>query len=146
MEKPGNPADKPDIVTAQDLNPHRRLHGVIYVLTVLCLIVQVLEGALVVPVVLLYFGFPQLGVKDICDEMYKIVYRDETRICNYPYPLFEYEPEPWLEQNREDIFGEVTPPAPRYELPGFRGVIEKRRLREARGANQAVIQQEPQDE
>ena len=110
-------------------NPHRRLHSIVYFLTVTCLIAQVIEGALIVPLVLVYFGFPQLGVNDICDEMYKIIYKDEQRTCGYPYPLFEYEPEPWHETNREDVFGHVTPPAPAYNLPGFREVIAIREQR-----------------
>jgi hypothetical protein len=93
------------------------------------LIAQVLEGALVVPYVLLYFGFPQLSVSEICDEMYKIVYADENRECEYPYPLFSYEPEPWSQTNKENKYGHVTPPAPNYDMPKFREVIERREQR-----------------
>ncbi len=110
-------------------NPHRRMHRVVYALVVVCLIAQVIEGSLVVPYVLLYFGFPQLGLKDICDEMYKIVYADEERECEYPYPLFRYEPEPWLQPNREHLFGHVTQPAPGYDMPRFREIIDRRRER-----------------
>ncbi len=107
-------------------NPYQRLHNFIYGLTIICLIAQVLEGTLVVPYVLLYFGFPQLSVSEICDEMYKIVYDDETRTCEYPYPLFSYEPEPWSQANKENKYGYVTPPAPNYDMPKFREVIERR--------------------
>ena len=115
--------------TVANANPHRRLHNIIYGLTVICLTAQVIEGALVVPYVLLYFGFPQLSVREICDEMYKIVYSDATRECEYPYPLFKYEPEPWSQPSKEALYGQVTPPAPGYDMPKFREVIERREKR-----------------
>jgi len=115
-------------------NPHRRLHRVISWITVVCLAVQVIEGSLVVPYVLLYFGFPQLGLQEICDEMYKLIYADDERVCEYPYPLFKYEPEPWLQPSRAERFGPAAPPKPGWEMPGFRGVIERRRRRAARRA------------
>ena len=56
---------------AEPENPYRRMHRAIYYLVVTCLFVQVIEGSFVVPFVLLYFGFPQLSLVEICDEMYK---------------------------------------------------------------------------
>ncbi len=116
-------------------NPHRRMHRVIYWITIVFLTAQVIEGSLVVPYVLVYFGFPQVGLVDICSEMQKIIYDDEERVCEFPVPLFS-SPEPWAYKSRSEQFGPSTPPRPRWELPGFRGIIEQRRQRELR--NQAA--------
>ena len=72
----------------QPENPHRRMHRVIYILTVVCLFAQVIEGSLIIPGVLLYWGFPQLGLSEICDEMYT-----QTTSCNkhrYVRVFFSY--------------------------------------------------------
>ncbi|MBW2399820.1 MAG: hypothetical protein JRG80_11165 [Deltaproteobacteria bacterium] len=114
-------------------NPHHRMHRVIYWITVVFLTAQVIEGSLVVPYVLVYFGFPQLGLVEICSEMQKIAYADEERVCQFPVPLFS-SPEPWNYPSRAERFGPSTPPQPDWELPGFRGIIEQRREREARRA------------
>ena len=116
----------------QPENPHRRMHRVIYILTVVCLFAQVIEGSLIIPGVLLYWGFPQLGLSEICDEMYKIVYDDESRECENPPPLFRYEPEPWRQPSRDDRFGPVIQSAPRWDVPGYREVIERRHARQVR--------------
>ncbi len=115
------------------LNPHHRLHKVIYRIIVVCLFAQVIEGSLVVPYVLVYFGFPQLSLTEVCNEMHKIAYADESRECLFPYPLFG-EPEPWQSTSHTEAFGPSTPSAPGWVLPGFRGAIELKKQREARQA------------
>ena len=62
----------------------------------LCLVIQVIEGALFVPFVLVYLGFPQVGLQEICRELYNLTYQDDDRECRYPYPLFfrDFTPEP----------------------------------------------------
>lgn len=109
------------------------MHRVIYWITVVLLTAQVIEGSLVVPYVLVYFGFPQLGLREICDEMQKIAYADDERVCQFPVPLFS-EPEPWKYSSRAEVFGPATPPKPGWKMPGFRGVIKLRQEREARRA------------
>jgi len=117
-------------------NPHRGLHRVIFVAAALCLVIQVIEGALFVPFVLVYLGFPQVGLQEICRELYNISYQDEDRKCRYPYPLFfrDFTPEPALQVSKEDVFGPVTPPRPHYHIPGWRemvSIVERRRAVEA---------------
>jgi hypothetical protein len=123
-------------MSAAPENPHRRLHRVVFVSAALCLVIQVIEGALFVPFVLVYLGFPQVGLREMCRELYNITYQDEDRECRYPYPLFfqDFTPEPDLEENKEHVFGPVTPPRPRYDVPGWRemiSIVEKRRAAEA---------------
>ncbi len=118
-------------------NPHRRLHRVVFVAAALCLVVQVIEGTLFIPFVLLYFGFPQVSLQEMCRELYNISYHDDNRECRFPYPLFfqDFTPEPARQESKEHVFGFVTPPRPRYDLPGWRemiSIVEKRRAAEAR--------------
>ena len=117
-------------------NPHRRLHRVVFVLAALCLVFQAIEGALLVPFILVYLGFPQVGLRDICRELYNISYQDDNRECRHPYPLFFHDltPEPALQESKEHVFGPVTPPRPHYRVPGWRemiSIVEARRAAEA---------------
>ena len=117
-------------------NPHRRLHRVVFVLAALCLVFQAIEGALLVPFILVYLGFPQVSLRDICRELYNISYQDDDRECRYPYPPFyrDFTPEPSHQESKEHIFGPVTPPRPHYDVPGWRemiAIVEARRAAEA---------------
>jgi len=117
-------------------NPHQRLHRVVFVAAALCLVIQVIEGALFIPFVLVYLGFPQVGLQEICRELYNITYQDDNRECRYPYPLVFQDPtpEPDREENKEHVFGTVTPPRPHYDVPGWRemiAIVERRRAAEA---------------
>lgn len=123
-------------------NPHRRLHRAVFIAAAVCLVVQVIEGALFVPFVLVYFGFPQVSVQEMCRELYNISYQDDDRDCRFPYPLFfqDFTPEPARQESKEHVFGPVTPPRPRYDLPGWRdmvGIVERRRASEGRGGGAA---------
>jgi len=106
-------------------SPHRRLHLVVFVASALCLFVQVIEGALFVPFVLVYLGFPQVGLQDICRELYNITYHADDRQCRYPYPLFyeDFSTEPSHEPSMEHVFGPVTPPRPHYDVPAWREMV-----------------------
>ena len=115
-------------------NPHQRLHNIVFICAVILLTGQVLEGSFLIPFVCVYFGFPELSLKEVCDEMSKIAYADEDRYCEYPYPLFASIPEPWTQKNRDDVFPPATPPQAKFERLGFREVLEVRKAREARKA------------
>jgi hypothetical protein len=117
-------------------NPHRGLHRVVFVAAAVCLVIQVIEGALFIPFVLVYLGFPQVGLQEICRELYNISYQDHHRACRYPYPLFfrDFTPEPDLEESKQHVVGPVTPPHPRYDVPRWRemiSIVEARRAAEA---------------
>jgi len=47
-------------------NAHRGLHRVVFFAAALCLVIQVIEGALFIPFVLVYLGFPQVGIQEMC--------------------------------------------------------------------------------
>ena len=112
------------------------MHRVVFVAAAICLVIQVIEGALFIPFVLVYLGFPQVGLQEICRELYNISYQDGDRQCRHPYPVFfrDFTPEPSREQSKEHLFGPVTPPRPHYDVPGWRemiSIIEARRAAEA---------------
>jgi len=118
-------------------NPHRRLHRIVFLAAAVCLVVQVIEGALFIPFVLVYLGFPQVSLQEICRELYNITYQADNRVCRYPYPLVFQDPtpEPDREENKEHVFGTVTPPRPHYDVPGWRemiAIVERRRAAEAK--------------
>jgi hypothetical protein len=120
----------------QPENPHGGLHRVVFVAAAVCLVIQVIEGALFVPFVLVYLGFPQVGLQEICRELYNISYQDDDRECRYPYPLFfqDFTPEPTLHESKAHVFEPVTPLRPRYAVPGWRemiSIVERRRAAEA---------------
>ena len=117
-------------------NPHRRLHRVVFWAAALCLVIQVIEGSLFVPFVLVYLGYPRVSLQEICRELYNISYQDGDRQCRHPYPVFfrDFAPEPAREESKEHVFGPVTPPRPRYDVPGWRemiSIVEARRAAEA---------------
>jgi hypothetical protein len=87
-------------------NPHRSLHRVVFLAAALCLVIQVIEGALFIPFVLVYLGFPQVSVREICRELYDITYRDDDRTCLYPYPLFfRLQARAQSQESKEHVFG-----------------------------------------
>lgn len=119
--------------TQEDNNPHKRLHAVVFYIVIACLTAQVIEGTLIAPYILVHFGFPDLSLKEICDEMYIIVYKDEDRECNFPYPLFA-GPEVWKYKDMAAEVGYPVPPKPNYEGYGWRETVQRRKDRLARQA------------
>ena len=117
----------------EDSNPHKRMHAVIFYIVIACLTAQVIEGALIVPYILVHFGFPDLSLKEICDEMYIIVYKDENRQCNFPYPMFA-GPEVWKYKDMTAEVGAPVPPKPNYEGYGWRQTVKRHKDRLARQA------------
>jgi hypothetical protein len=126
-------------------NPHKRMHKVVFVVVVACLTAQVIEGAFIIPYILIHFGFPTLSLKEICDEMYIIAYKNEDRECNFPYPLFA-GPEPWKYKDMTDVIGRPAPHRPHYEGFGFREVIQRREARMARKAAEAAVMEMNEEE
>ena len=113
------------------------MHSIVFAVVVACLTVQVLEGSFIIPYILVHFGYPDLSMKEICDEMYIIVYKNEERECNFPYPLFS-GPEPWKYKDMTDVIGKPAPPRPHYGGFGFREVVERHAERMARKAAEAA--------
>lgn len=118
-------------------NPHKRLHNIIFILAAILLTGQVLEGAFLIPGLAVYYGWPTITLTEVCSEISKIAYQDEDRYCEFPYPLFKWEPEPWGQKSVDDKFPPAQPPNAKFERLGFREVLKVREERMARKAAQA---------
>lgn len=62
---------------------HKWLKRGLYV----CLFGLVIEGSLTVPVMAVWYGWPTLSLTEICSELMKVRFSDESLQCQQPYPL-----------------------------------------------------------
>jgi len=119
----------PEGTTAYYKRLHTWLRRAIYV----CLFALVVEGTLFVPFLVVWYGWPTLSMHEICDELQKVMYSDETRQCKYPYPLLS-PAEAAGEQTSKDTWG--VQPKPHYPRLGFRQLVTIHEQRLAREAQQ----------
>lgn len=111
--------------------PYARLHKWLHRGLFVCLLALVLEGTFTFPFLLAWYGFPDLSLQEMCSELLKHRYADDSRECIYPYPLFA--PSEAADQNSaQDRWG--VQPAPKYKRLGFRDLV---RIRDERLARQA---------
>jgi hypothetical protein len=98
-----------------------------------CLFGLVIEGALTVPVIAVWYGWPTLSLTQICSELMKVRYSDDTLECTQPYPLsgppFGGVPEAAGQQTAKDQWG--IQPVPQYPHVGFRELVRIHNEREA---------------
>jgi hypothetical protein len=97
---------------------------------VVCLWALVLEGAFTIPLVLVWFGWPTLSVQDLCSELMKVRYSDDTLVCQYPYPLFAPSEGQLAKRTAQDQWGPT--PKPLYKRIGFRELVRIHNERLAR--------------
>ena len=117
--------------TAADLPPgttlvwaglHKRLKWALLV----CLFGLVIEGSMTVPVMAVWYGWPTLSLKEICSELMKVRYSDDTLTCQQPYPIggppFGGPPEAAGQRTAQDRWG--IQPVPEYPRIGFRELVK----------------------
>ncbi|NKY25860.1 hypothetical protein [Nocardia gamkensis] len=125
------PGELPLGTTPAFANMHKWLKRGIFV----CLFALVIEGAFTIPALAIWYGWPTLSLTEICSELMKVRYSDDTIECEHPYPLggppFGGEPEAAHQQTARDQWG--VQPEPSYERIGFRELI---RIHEERLAQQ----------
>jgi hypothetical protein len=112
--------------------PFATMHKWLQVGLFVCLTALVIEGTFTVPVLLVWMGWPTLSLVDICSELEKVRFSDDTRVCQYPYPLFG-PAEGAGQTTAKDIWG--IQPTPQYKRIGFRDLV---RFRDERLARQAA--------
>jgi len=108
---------------------HTIIRRVCYVL----LFGLVIEGALTFPLLAIWYGVPQLSPAQVCDELQKVMYSDESRKCEtHPLnsPPLGGPAEAQNQNTARDKWG--VQPTPRYPRVGFRELVENKRKREAR--------------
>lgn len=99
-----------------------------------CLTALVLEGALTMPLLAVWYGWPTLNFVEICSELQKVRFSDDSRECIYPYPLFGPS-EGAGQTTAQDVWG--VQPTPKYKRIGYRELIE---IREERLAQRKPVQ------
>jgi hypothetical protein len=107
--------------TSQWARMHKWLRRGLYV----CLFGLVIEGSLTVPVMAVWYGWPTLSLTEICSELMKVRYSDDSLECQQPYPLsgppFGGAPEAAGQQTARDAWG--VQPKPEYDRIGFRELV-----------------------
>jgi hypothetical protein len=120
-------------VKAEDLPPgttpyYARMHKWIKRAVLVCL------------VALVYYGYPTLSLTEICSELLKVRYSDDTLGCKVPYPAFGPPEGAEGKDTAQDEWG--IQPVPKYDRIGWRELVRRHEEREAREARQAAEQQQ----
>jgi hypothetical protein len=117
--------------------PFERMHRWLKYGLFVCLVGLVIEGALTVPALAVWYGWPTLSLTQICSELMKIRYSDDTLDCQFPYPLsaapFGGPPEAAGQHTAHDKWG--IQPVPQYPRVGFRDLVRIHDERLARHVN-----------
>src|SRR5262245_66686599 len=64
-----------------------------------CLVALVIEGSFTLPFLAVWYGWPTLSLRDICSELMKVRYSNQSLECKFQYdfpgPPFRGRPEGW---------------------------------------------------
>jgi hypothetical protein len=112
--------------------PFARMHLWIKRGVFVCLFALVIEGAFTVPALAIWYGWPTLSFQQICSEMLKVRYSDDTMECQYPYPLFGPPEGAAGKDTAKDAWG--IQPTPEWKPIGFRELVRNHDERLARQA------------
>ena len=107
---------------------HRTIRRVCYVL----LFGLVLEGALTFPLLAIWYGVPELSPAEVCSELQKVMYNDETKACKshaFPQPPLRGPSENEGQTTSVDDWG--VQPKPGYGRVHYHELIENKQQREA---------------
>ena len=134
------PASTEDKDPADDLPPgttpyYARMHKYIKRAVIVCLVALVIEGAFTLPFMAVYYGYPTLSLTQICSELLKVRYSDDTLECKVPYPMLGPPEGAEGKDTARDQWG--IQPVPKYHRLKFRELV---RIHDARVARQAAQQ------
>jgi hypothetical protein len=127
-----NEENLPAGTTAHFANMHKWLQRGLFV----CLFALVVEASFTLPGLLIWFGFPTLSIIEVCDELMKVRWSDDTAECLVPHPLY----------GANEGEGRTTgpnataqdqwsiQPRPQYKRIGYRDLVRFRDERLAREA------------
>jgi hypothetical protein len=135
------PAPTEEKTPDEDLPPgttpyYARMHKWIKRAVAVCLVALVIEGAFTLPFMAVYYGYPTLSLTEICSELLKIRYSNDTLECKYPYPPFGPPEGAEGKATAQDVWG--IQPIPKYHRLGFRELV---RIHNERLTRQAAAQQ-----
>jgi hypothetical protein len=126
----------------EDLPPgttpyYARMHRYIKRAVLVCLVALVIEGAFTLPFMAVYYGYPTLSLTEICSELLKVRYSDDTLECKVPYPPLGPPEGAEGKDTAQDEWG--IQPVPKYNRIGFRELV---RIHEDRVAREATDPQQ----
>ena len=126
--------------TTNDLPPgttpfYARMHKWIKRAVMVCLVALVIEGAFTLPFMAIYYGWPTLSLTQICSELLKVRYSNDTLACQFPYPMFGPPEGAAGKATAQDQWG--IQPVPHYHRLGFRELV---RIHDERLARQSAGQ------
>jgi hypothetical protein len=107
---------------------HRTVRRVCYVL----LFALVIEGALTFPLLAIWYGVPELTPNEVCSELQKVMYSDDSRECEahpFPQPPLRGPTEAEGQTTSEDTWG--VQPEPHYDSVDYRELVENKERRES---------------
>ena len=146
MTSPSVPSTTEDNDPSADLEPgttpyYARMHKWIKRAVLVCLVALVIEGAFTLPFMAVYYGYPTLSLTQICSELLKIRYSNDTLECKYPYPPFGPPEGAEGKATAQDVWG--IQPIPKYHRLGFRELVKIHNDRLARQAAQQPAASHP---
>ncbi|WP_024804282.1 hypothetical protein [Nocardia sp. BMG51109] len=113
--------------------PFARMHRWLKRGILVCLVALVVEGSLTVPALALWYGWPTLSLTEICDEMMKVRYSDDTLECEqgaFNAPPLGGKPEAEGQTTARDQWG--VQPKPEWKRIGYRELVRNHDERIAR--------------
>jgi hypothetical protein len=125
---------KPDDLPPGTTPYYARMHKWIKRAVLVCLVALVIEGAFTLPFMAIYYGYPTLSLTQICSELLKIRYSDDTLECKFPYPPLGPPEGAAAKATAQDVWG--IQPIPKYHRLGFRELVRIHDEREAHKAAQ----------
>ena len=93
------------------------------------------EGAFTLPFMAIYYGYPTLSLTEICSELLKVRYSNDTLECQSPYPMLGPPEGAAGKATAQDEWG--IQPVPKYHRLGFRELV---RIHDERLARQHAAQ------
>ena len=113
--------------------PFARMHSWLQRGIIVCLVALVIEGSLTVPALALWYGWPTLSLTQICSEMMKVRYSDDSLDCkqgSVDAPPLGGKPEAAGQTTAKDQWG--VQPEPEWNRIGFRELVRIHEQRIAR--------------
>lgn len=127
--------EKPDDLPPGTMPYYANMHKWIKRAVLVCLVALVIEGAFTLPFMAVYYGYPTLSLTEVCSELLKIRYSDDTLECKFPYPPLGPPEGAEGKDTAQDKWG--IQPTPQYHRLGFRELV---RIHDERIARQAAEQ------
>ena len=109
-----------------------RMHKIIRRVCYVLLFGLVIEGALTFPLLAIWYGVPDLSPIEVCDELQKVMYSDDTRECetaDLNSPPLGGKAEAEGQTTSEDIWS--IQPRPLYGRVDYRELVDNKKNREA---------------